>query len=131
MLTEVSSITTRAAPDSPAYTFWPPQEGLHKLMTFKHSCPHHWKPPGGMYFYNTSIKIVILTWIKIFFSITQHGYTYLQGHPSATYIFLRKSRKKLQKPLDSNPGQQALLRSSVLCSGYLAMLIIQVMTEFN
>ena len=45
---------TRAAPDSPEYTFRPPPEGPHKSMTFQHGCPHHWKPPGGMYFYNTS-----------------------------------------------------------------------------
>ena len=49
-------IYTRAAPDSPAYTFRPPPQGLHKSMTFQHGCPHHWKPPGRMYFYNTSIK---------------------------------------------------------------------------
>ena len=51
-------ITTRAAPDSPAYTFRPPPEGLHKSMTFQHGIPHHWKPPGGMYFYNTSKTII-------------------------------------------------------------------------
>ena len=47
---------TRAAPDSPAYTFWPPPEGPHKSVMFQHGCPHHWKPPGRMYFYNMSIK---------------------------------------------------------------------------
>ena len=50
---------TRAEPDSPGYTFRPPPEGPHKSMTFQHGCPHHWKPPGGMYFYNTPI----INWI--------------------------------------------------------------------
>ena len=49
--------STRAAPDSPVYTFRPPPEELHKLMMFQHGCPHHWKPPGRMYFYNTSIRL--------------------------------------------------------------------------
>ena len=48
-------VNTKAAPDSPMYTFQPPPEGLHRSMTFQHGCHHHWKPPGGMYFYNMSI----------------------------------------------------------------------------
>ena len=47
-------IFTRAVPDSPTYTFRPLPEGPHKSMTFQHGCPHHWKPPGRMFFYNTS-----------------------------------------------------------------------------
>ena len=52
--------STRAVPDSPAYTFRPPPEGPHKSMTFQHGCPHHWKPPDGMYFYNTSTTITYI-----------------------------------------------------------------------
>ena len=60
-------IFTRAAPDSPLYTFRPPPEGPHKSLTFQHGCPHHWKPPGRMYFYNTSTKFKQS--IKYFFAI--------------------------------------------------------------
>ena len=60
-------IFTRAAPDSPLYTFRPPPEGPHKSLMFQHGCPHHWKPPGRMYFYNTSTKFKQS--IKYFFAI--------------------------------------------------------------
>ena len=32
-------------------------EGLHKLMTFQHGCPHHCRSPGRMCFLNMSTKM--------------------------------------------------------------------------
>ena len=65
----------------------PRAEGLHKLMTFQHGCPHHCIAPGRMYFLNTSKSSINLWIIVSYIPITPTvSGTHIHRHRTGRYF---------------------------------------------